>query len=191
VPDPKNVNNVLPFGPWKLWGTQLGHFAAFGRPEWRDHDWLWGRLDGAAHLVRLLISEAAETVKDPEGVVESIQRSILTTKGTNAWEKANEDLQRMPHLTFRAVLRQWTDDNDGKRSAEQTLDSILRTLRNKDNGNNPSVASIGELATILVGEKIPASLHDEWDEKLKLAASRVFRLREKLDEYLLGEEFLQ
>ena len=191
VRDPKNENAVLPFGPWKLWGTQLGHFAAFGRPEWRDHDWLWGRLDGAAHLVRLLVSQASQTVEDPDEVVESVQKSILAGQGRSGWNKANEDLQRMPHLTFRNVLRQWTDNIDGKRSAEETVDSILRTLRNRDHGNNPSVASIGELATILIGDEIPASLRDEWDEDLKRVASRAFRLREKLEHYLLSEDFLQ
>lgn len=37
-----------------LYGTRLSHFAAFGDPEWRDWDWLWGRLCGLAHLARVL-----------------------------------------------------------------------------------------------------------------------------------------
>ncbi len=41
-------------GEQKLYGRQLMHFGAFGSREWRRHDYIWGRLDGAAHLVRLL-----------------------------------------------------------------------------------------------------------------------------------------
>jgi patatin-related protein len=52
-------------GPWqrangtpqtKLFGLQLGHFAGFVRSSWRANDFLWGRLDGAARLVDLLIA---------------------------------------------------------------------------------------------------------------------------------------
>jgi predicted acylesterase/phospholipase RssA len=40
----------------KLFGMQLGHFAAFMCGGWRANDWLWGRLDGAARLVDLLLA---------------------------------------------------------------------------------------------------------------------------------------
>jgi predicted acylesterase/phospholipase RssA len=40
----------------KLFGMQLGHFAGFVRSSWRANDFLWGRLDGSARLVDLLIA---------------------------------------------------------------------------------------------------------------------------------------
>jgi patatin-related protein len=40
----------------KLFGLQLGHFAGFVCRSWRANDWLWGRLDGAARLVDLLLA---------------------------------------------------------------------------------------------------------------------------------------
>jgi predicted acylesterase/phospholipase RssA len=40
----------------KLFGLQLGHFAGFVRSSWRANDFLWGRLDGAARLVDLLLA---------------------------------------------------------------------------------------------------------------------------------------
>ncbi len=43
----------------KLAGVQLGHFAAFLKRSWRANDWMWGRLDAAERLVRLL-DEATE-----------------------------------------------------------------------------------------------------------------------------------
>ena len=52
-----------PFGPRqngepgnKLFGMQLGHFAGFVRRSWRANDFMWGRLDGAARLVDLLLA---------------------------------------------------------------------------------------------------------------------------------------
>ena len=40
----------------KLMGLRLHHFGGFLRSEWREYDWMWGRLDGATHLVRMLIA---------------------------------------------------------------------------------------------------------------------------------------
>ena len=39
----------------KLMGLRLGHFGGFLKTEWRDYDWMWGRLDGATHLVMMLL----------------------------------------------------------------------------------------------------------------------------------------
>lgn len=39
----------------KLAGLQLGHFGAFYKSSWRANDWMWGRLDGADRLVRMLL----------------------------------------------------------------------------------------------------------------------------------------
>jgi predicted acylesterase/phospholipase RssA len=39
-----------------LYGAQLGHFGGFIRTSWRAHDWLVGRLDGAAAVVNLLFN---------------------------------------------------------------------------------------------------------------------------------------
>ncbi|WP_391530109.1 patatin-like protein, partial [Candidatus Frankia nodulisporulans] len=39
----------------KLTGLRLGNFAAFAKSSWRANDWMWGRLDGAGWLVRVLL----------------------------------------------------------------------------------------------------------------------------------------
>ena len=44
---PNDPNNIL-------YGTRLNHFAAFGDPDWRDWDWMWGRMNALARLARLL-----------------------------------------------------------------------------------------------------------------------------------------
>ncbi|HYI62651.1 MAG TPA: DUF3376 domain-containing protein [Acidimicrobiales bacterium] len=48
----------------KLAGNQLHNFAAFLDRHWRANDWMWGRLDGAETLVRLLF-DPSRAVPDP------------------------------------------------------------------------------------------------------------------------------
>lgn len=43
----------------KLTGTRLLHFGAFFRQSWRAYDWTWGRLDGATHLIAMLVDSPA------------------------------------------------------------------------------------------------------------------------------------
>ncbi|WP_326673401.1 patatin-like protein [Streptomyces canus] len=42
--------------PTLVTGRQLHHFGAFWRSSWRVNDWIHGRLDGAEHIVRMLLS---------------------------------------------------------------------------------------------------------------------------------------
>jgi len=39
----------------KLAGVQVAHFGAFYKRSWRINDWMFGRLDGAERLVRILL----------------------------------------------------------------------------------------------------------------------------------------
>ncbi|MEV0718913.1 DUF3376 domain-containing protein [Asanoa sp. NPDC050611] len=49
-------------GERKLFGTRVGHFGAFAADGARAHDWLWGRLDAAAHLTRLVLRDEPPSV---------------------------------------------------------------------------------------------------------------------------------
>lgn len=40
---------------FKLAGNELSNFSAFFKKEWRDNDWLWGRLDAVPTLLDLLL----------------------------------------------------------------------------------------------------------------------------------------
>ena len=44
-------------GDKKLKGTGLAHFAAFFHREFRENDYLWGRLDASERLVGLLLDD--------------------------------------------------------------------------------------------------------------------------------------
>ncbi|WP_127794158.1 DUF3376 domain-containing protein [Agromyces sp. LHK192] len=62
----------------KLAGYGFGNFLGFLAKDWRVNDWWWGRLDGAAGLVRLL--QARDPQRDPaadEALVEEVQDAVL------------------------------------------------------------------------------------------------------------------
>ncbi|HVV53054.1 MAG TPA: patatin-like protein, partial [Polyangia bacterium] len=48
----------------KLAGVKLGHFGAFLDPDWRAHDILWGRLDGAERIIAALTAKAPPEIGD-------------------------------------------------------------------------------------------------------------------------------
>jgi predicted acylesterase/phospholipase RssA len=48
---------IRSFYEHKLKGTAFGHFGAFLEAAWRQNDYLWGRLDAAERLVRLVIND--------------------------------------------------------------------------------------------------------------------------------------
>jgi patatin-related protein len=52
-------------GPKKLKGIGLHHFAAFFKREYRENDYLWGRLDAAERLVGMLLDDPMTPGLDP------------------------------------------------------------------------------------------------------------------------------
>ena len=55
---PKDVGVLRrPEGKPLLEGIAIMHFGAFFKRRWRENDYLWGRLDGSARLLRILLGE--------------------------------------------------------------------------------------------------------------------------------------
>src|SRR5207247_934988 len=50
--------NGRPEADCQLAGSQLGHFGGFYKRSWRANDWLWGRLEGAARIVDIIVEPA-------------------------------------------------------------------------------------------------------------------------------------
>ena len=57
----------------KLAGVELAHFGAFLKGSWRANDWLWGRLDAAQRLMRLLDAAAGDRLRS-QGTLEQHTR---------------------------------------------------------------------------------------------------------------------
>jgi patatin-related protein len=78
-----NVNRISPLDAtalrWqepKLRGTNLHNFAGFLNRDWRENDYLWGRLDAAEMLTRLINSDLAE--KDLFAALQTAFTAVLT-----------------------------------------------------------------------------------------------------------------
>ncbi|GIF62610.1 hypothetical protein Ais01nite_06450 [Asanoa ishikariensis] len=69
-------------GERKLFGTRVGHFGAFATEDARAHDWLWGRLDAAAHLVRLVLHDQPSAAVSRR--VAEVQMAILDDEAGRA-----------------------------------------------------------------------------------------------------------
>lgn len=80
---------VLPRPPGKplLEGIAIMHFGAFFRRGWRENDYLWGRLDGTARLLRLLLGEDDAGLR-PEAfrAIAAAERGDLTSVDASVFE---------------------------------------------------------------------------------------------------------
>ncbi len=56
-PDPAGppVATAPQVGKDKLAGLRFGHFGGFYRSSWRENDFMWGRMDGASAIARLIV----------------------------------------------------------------------------------------------------------------------------------------
>lgn len=106
-------------GEDKLFGTQLNHFGAFGRREWRDNDWLWGRLDGAAHLARNLRLEPQQ--------VRKAQELALGSEGFST-DTLLEGLRQLGNMEGQGLIDELRRTDSGRTSIELVYDAAIRLL---------------------------------------------------------------
>ncbi len=105
----------------KLAGVQLGHFAAFLKRSWRANDWMWGRLDAAERMVRLL-DEATEGQLTSSGrldhhlraVQSAVLRDLLPVVAAEieADGRAGANVSEEARIFADAVTRAGTPDPD-------------------------------------------------------------------------------
>jgi predicted acylesterase/phospholipase RssA len=79
----------------KLAGDTLGHFGGFLSQHWRANDVLWGRLDSAEVIVRVLLGN--ESKQMVESHIHSIQEDITRAELPLVWQKT-------PNLNYKAHL---------------------------------------------------------------------------------------
>ncbi len=79
--------------PERLTGIQLHHFGAFYRGSWRMNDWLQGRMDAVAQLVRILLSP--ERLRQCLLEADSRPGPVDQDADTEATEKLLEKIQQL------------------------------------------------------------------------------------------------
>ncbi len=89
----------------KLAGIELAHFGAFLKGSWRANDWLWGRLDAAQRLLRLL-DAATDSQLSRAGTLEShtrrVQAAILREELPTLVAEIERDSGLGAHVTAEA-----------------------------------------------------------------------------------------
>lgn len=109
----------------KLTGMKLGHFGAFVKRSWRANDWLWGRMDGAVHVLRATI--------DPEYLAKVLKRgwSLSDDLEGFAFGQSADDEARGPLLQhWRDNIRRLEPPLEGSTRKEKFKDMLKRASAN-------------------------------------------------------------
>ncbi|WSQ15062.1 DUF3376 domain-containing protein [Streptomyces sp. NBC_01231] len=100
-----NEDWSVDLGERKLYGLRCYHFAAFMSEEWRRHDFTWGRLDAAHHLLGLLSEQEGD-----ESTERKLHEAILLAENLpgkgNPTERMRDRLKTLDALTDDEILVQ-------------------------------------------------------------------------------------
>jgi hypothetical protein len=151
----------------KLAGVELAHFGAFLKGSWRANDWLWGRLDAAQRLLRML-DAAVDNRLSRNGTLEkhtcAVQAAVLREELPTLVAELARDAERGARATpeaaafVQAVRRVGTATADGgvdlSAASEDQLRELLRLqlvgaedISLEAGSNLAAVTSIGALRT--------------------------------------------
>jgi hypothetical protein len=79
--------------PAKLKGLPVHHFAAFFEAEFRENDYLWGRLDGAELILKMLTDVANKHATTPVKATDHLADALKAVLDTEKGLKRVEDLR--------------------------------------------------------------------------------------------------
>jgi predicted acylesterase/phospholipase RssA len=74
----------------KLAGNELSNFSAFFKTEWRENDWMWGRLDAVPALFDILLPDAAPNHRMDR--IAERQREIIAEQRRIRPDQVNTDM---------------------------------------------------------------------------------------------------
>jgi hypothetical protein len=100
----------------KLYGTRLGHFGGFGAREFRDWDWMWGRLDAALTLGRALLRDSRLVAEEETALIDALLREILEDHGV-APDQVQPETAKVVQLLPGQLVAQARDSNETNFSA--------------------------------------------------------------------------
>lgn len=152
--DEDDQRAALALGDRILYGTQVGHFGAFGAEGWRRWDWLMGRLHAVAHLGRILHDTA--TPGGAEAATEWVQETqlaVLAAEGMNTTQ-LSEGVRQLA-------------DTFPEGATVSGLGLMLQAMNEADEGGAQSTEQIGD-RLVHVSGGLPAGL-GRW---VKAAAGR-------------------
>lgn len=130
VPPGLDLSSLAARTDWakrKLYGERLGHFGAFVSEEGRDHDWLWGRLDGASELSKQMLTLSDVDATTAAALVGDLIAEVLAEKGISTVEVAT-GATKAYKADATGMLREMANTDHGRafRELEATIWAITR-----------------------------------------------------------------
>lgn len=153
----------------KIRGRDLGDFGAFLSAKWRANDWMWGRLDAAACLVRLLLDPPRLVRYNAEQGADAVVRVLeaMVTQPTQAelgpldeaasrrWHTFLADLWTSHTAEVRSEMEALFRDPDGEHPLPRTTRTVIERLQWMIAARElPHVAAVAQGADIMGGEKV-------------------------------------
>ncbi len=149
----------------KVAGLQLGHFGGFLKRSWRANDWMWGALDGAAHLIAVLldgerIRQRYLTARDAAAGLAAIAGGVDPSTGQRFPELSAEDQAYLAGLVDQPAIeaelaRHW--NSLSAPNLVRTTEALVRTAQ----------LLIGRRELVSVGVAIRQSAHDQAAESAR------------------------
>jgi patatin-related protein len=130
-----------------LYGARLNHFAAFGDPEWRKWDWLWGRMNALTHLGSVLGLTGDE--------VDELARAVLATEGTDL-VSVKADLARVVRKTPDDLLEYLRSTGKVTPAVVDALFALLRSQATTHPALRPAITKAGQIASDLLARRAGA-----------------------------------
>jgi hypothetical protein len=128
-----------------LYGSQVGHFGAFGAADWRRWDWLMGRLHCVAHLGAMLGADA--------DWIRETQRQVLLAEGWKP-EAVADRIQRLaedfPADAGLGALRTMRDELNQSTEGRATTKGLADRMVDVSSGLGPQV---GNAVKAMAGRK--------------------------------------
>ncbi len=128
-----------------LYGSQVGHFGAFGAADWRRWDWLMGRLHCVAHLGAMLGADA--------DWIRETQRQVLLAedwKPTGDRERIQRLAEDFPVDAGLGALTTMRDELNQSAEGRATTKGLADRMIDVSGGISPQV---GDAVKAMVGRK--------------------------------------
>jgi patatin-related protein len=159
----------------KIRGLSLDEFGAFLSAKWRANDWMWGRLDATACLVRLLLDPKRLVRQNsdigPGGLASALEAVVTTPtaaelgsldeRASQQWHTFLADLWSAHADEVLGELAALFRDPDGDHTLPRATQTVLERLQWTIAARElPYVTLVNEGADLMGGEKAPVPTPD-------------------------------
>jgi predicted acylesterase/phospholipase RssA len=131
TPSTRSLIDLGPLGTkedWpslKLYGERWGHFGAFAGATAREHDWLWGRIDGASQLSGQLLTYARVDQTRADALQKGLIDAVLREEGVLTRTEVTKRAVDAYLTTSTQLLGDMVATKEGKQSVKSLAQTVL------------------------------------------------------------------